>query len=98
MNVVLHGILPLLLLTALLLAAVLPSVVASWTRRAVAVAVAAGGRQVRLCPTGSAVIEQANRWILMDVAAAHQSWRAPPTVRPQIASPTSAEVLGRRRA
>lgn len=93
MNVVLHGILPLLTLTALL-AAVLLWIVAL-LRRTLVVAVV-GGRRVRLSPMGLAVVEQVTRWIPMDVAAAHQSWRAPPTVRPQIQSGTSAESIGRR--
>jgi hypothetical protein len=95
MNVVLHGILPLLTLTALLLAAVMPLVVASWMRRVMAVA-GAGGRQLRLSRSGLAVIEQVTRWIPVDIAAANQAWRAPPTVRPQKQRGTSADSIGRR--
>jgi hypothetical protein len=100
MNVVLDGILPLLTPTALLLAvvmALLPTALASWMREALAVALATVQRpQVCLARTGLVKLEQDRLGIPMDVAAANQAWRAPPTVRPQIQRATIAESLGRR--
>ena len=94
MNVVLHGILPLLTLTAVLAAAVMPVVFASWMRQAMAVAVALGQRPVISTPLGVLPVLASGWRIPTDVLPANQAWRAPPTVRPQLDDP--AEGIGRR--
>jgi hypothetical protein len=94
MNVVLHGILPLLTLTAVLVAAVMPVVFASWMRSAMAVAVTLGQRPVLCTRIGVQPVPAGGRRIPTDVLPANQAWRAPPTVRPQRDDP--AEGIGRR--
>ena len=96
MNVALHGILPLLTLTAVLAAVVAPVGLASWMRRATEVAVVLGQRPMVSSPLLGVLPVLAGRRLPMDVVPANQAWRAPPTVRPHLQPNDPADSLGRR--
>src|SRR5688572_28445928 len=96
MNVVDQGILPMLALAILAIAAVAPLLLAAHQRQMVT-AVVASGRPLRWHPP-IGVLTQATtqRRIPTDIVPAHQAWRAPPTVWALDPADDPSEAIGRR--
>ena len=96
MNVVENGILEMLAMATLAIAAVTPLLLAALQRQMVAAVVASGRALGWHPPVGMLPPATTQRRVPTDIVPAHQAWRAPPTVWALDPADDPADSLGRR--